>query len=319
MEGSMKRTAFLTAIFMLPLACVAQQASSLETVVKLARERAFTSQYVNWPNVENKARAIAAQKDEDAAIRFVIRALGDGHSSYIPPNPEVTVAASGSRATQGARAQGMSQVKDSVGGIAVIEVRSWSGPMPEGTAAANTLRDQVSAALTSQRCGLVLDFSKNSGGNMWPMLSGLSALLDEGTLGFFQDANGVTRAIEKRGQTFLVDGAPQPFGRADGTASSVAPRRIGIIVGPRTASSGEIVPIMFHGQPNVRFFGRATSGHSTANSTFPLPNKGIVNITTATTLDRNRVEFGDQLVPDESGDEPLPQAAQWVASGCSRE
>jgi C-terminal processing protease CtpA/Prc len=265
-----------------------------------------------------EARLLAADEGEEAAIRFVLKALGDGHSFYAAPRASGLSAVAPGEASRRGKRPPLSEPREPVRGIPVIEVRAWTGTPDQGVSAAVLLRSQVRDALSRQRCGIVLDFSRNGGGNMWPMLYGLSPLIPEGVIGYFQDAAGLTRPIEKRGSTFLVAGIPQPFGRPDDAERAIEASRIAIIVGPASASSGEIVPIMFHGQGNVRLFGRPSAGRSTANSSFPLPNGGTANITTAITLDRNRNRFGGRIVPDEASDEPLRPATQWVVSGCRR-
>lgn len=310
----MRRKLPFFALMLLPLVGTCQDHPSLDSVIRLARDRALRSEFVEWEEVTAKADSIAASKGEDAAIRFVLAALGDHHSSYRPPQPPVPAAAV--EAAQSPRTR-FSERRAAVDGVPIIEVQGWSGSISEGTAAAATLRSQLVDSLAASGCGIVLDFSSNHGGNMWPMLAGLEPLLTEGVLGYFQDAHGTNRAVEKRGSTFLVNGSAQPF-----AGSELQPRNaaahIAIVVGPKSASSGEIVPIMFHGQSNVVLFGRPTSGHSTSNSTFPLPNRGFVNITTATTLDRNKVIFGGPVAPDHLSDQPVIDAAQWIASECRR-
>ncbi len=308
----------LFALLLFPLTGIAQNHPSVDAVLKLAQERAYTAQFVNWPNVEIRARSLATTKGEDAAIRFVLKALGDGHSFYSPPRAAASSAADPTSASGEAKRPSLSEPKEPIQGISVIEVRAWSGTPAEGTSAADALQSQVLEAMSEQQCGVVLDFSKNGGGNMWPMLYGLSGLLTDGIIGYFQDAGGSARSIEKRADTLLVAGSPQPFGRPSAPSKPMKANRVAVVVGPRSASSGEIVPIMFHGQSNARLFGRPTAGRSTSNASFPLPNGGTANITTTITLDRNRYEFGEQVAPNEATDQPLARAAEWVASECQR-
>jgi len=258
-------------LMLFPVVGTCQDHRSLDTVIRLAHERAYRSEFVQWEEVTSKADSIAISKGEDAAIRFVLAALGDRHSSYRPPQPPAAPTAT---ETAGSARTRLSQQREAVEGVPVIEVAGWSGSLPEGTAAAATLRSQVIDSLASSGCGVVLDFSSNHGGNMWPMLAGLEPLLTEGVLGYFQDAHGTNKTIEKRGGTFLVNGSAQPFVGTELRPKNAA-AHIAVVVGPKSASSGEIVPIMLHGQSNVVLFGRPTSGHSTSNSTFRLPNGGF--------------------------------------------
>jgi hypothetical protein len=40
---------------------------------------------VDWQELEKDARRLLSSQGEDAAIRFVVKALGDNHSFYRPP------------------------------------------------------------------------------------------------------------------------------------------------------------------------------------------------------------------------------------------
>jgi hypothetical protein len=292
-----------------PLAGACQAHPSLDAVVGFAQARAYRTASVAWPEVTAQANAIAAASGEDAAIRHVLEALGDHHSFYLPPSTRTTTPA------PPPAAEPLSDVRPAVDGVPVIAIHGWSGSIAEGNTAATSLRSQLVDALAAQRCGVVVDFAGNHGGNMWPMLAGLAPLLTDGVLGYFQDAHGRRKAIAKQGDVLFLGGNALSF-RAGNAQPAHAARRVAIVVGPGSASSGEIVPIMFHGQGNARLFGRPTSGHSTANAPLPLPNGGMANITTGTTLDRNGVEFGGTVVPDVAGDDGVADAAKWIRSGC---
>ncbi|NYZ63491.1 S41 family peptidase [Luteimonas deserti] len=289
----------------------------MELTLKLARERAYRAADVDWSTVEAEARLRAAEKGEDDAIRFVLKSLGDGHSFYRPPRPAVTALPAAGSASQ-APVRNVSEAQASHEGVPVIRINGWSGTHQDAMAATAALRSDLVSALSEPRCGIVLDFSGNTGGNMWPMLIGLSPLLNEGVLGYFKDARGTATVIDKRPAGISIGGSAHALN----TATAQQPRHpaplVAIAVGPRSSSSGEIVPIMFHGQTNVRLFGQPTSGHSTANSTFALPNGGAVNITTAVTLDRHGRVFDAHIEPDVSTERPVEEAARWVSRRCRR-
>lgn len=290
--------------------------SSLDVVIEVARERGYRAAQVQWEQVEAEAKDVASREGEDAAIRYVLEALGDDHSFYLSPADSDAESSKGST-NSGGPPRVLSEPKESADGVPVVQVNGWTGSQNEAMAATAALRSHLVDALARAKCGVLLDFSNNTGGNMWPMLIGLSPLLTEGVLGYFEDAQGAASVIEKSSGAIVINGAPHPFNRATAQLPQRSAQLIAIVIGPRSTSSGEIVPIMFHGQSNVRFFGQPTSGHSTANATFPLPNGGFAYITTATTLDRNRTKFGGKLAPDLISDQPVADAARWIASGCS--
>ncbi|WP_189454323.1 S41 family peptidase [Cognatilysobacter bugurensis] len=289
----------------------------MDLTLKLARERAYRAAHVEWQSVEEEARSLASNQGEGAAIRFVLKSLGDGHSFYRPPRKAVMAPADANSAPR-PPTRVLSQVEAPIEGVPVIRINGWSGTHQEAMAATEALRSQLVSTLSEPRCGVVLDFSGNSGGNMWPMLVGLSPLLSEGVLGHFKNARGTVTTIEKKTGGIFIGGSGHVLNGGTAQQPEHPVPLIAVAVGPRSSSSGEIVPIMFHGQENVRLFGQRTSGKSTANSTFPLPNGGAANITTAVTLDRHGRVFDAHIEPEASTARPLEDAARWISGECRR-
>jgi len=309
----------LLILLIVPFVFAAQEQSSLDMTLKLARERAYRAAQIDWTAVEAEARSLASNQSEDAAIRFVLKSLGDGHSFYRPVHKAVTTAAFTTvNAAARPPARVLSQVQQPIDGVPVLRINGWSGSHQDAMAATKALRSDLVSVLSEPRCGIILDFSGNTGGNMWPMLVGLSPLLTDGVLGYFRDARGIAKAIEKKASGIFVMGSGHMLNNASTQQPVYAVPLIAVVVGPRSSSSGEIVPIMFHGQQNVRLFGQRTSGKSTANSTFPLPNGGFANITTAVTLDRNQKIFETHIEPEVSTQQPLIDAARWISDHCQR-
>lgn len=86
-----------------------------------------------------------------------------------------------------------------------------------------------------------------------------------------------------------------------------------------TASAGEWVVVAFTGQEDVKTFGAPTSGFTTVNDGFELPDGAIVTLSFAVMGDRNGNFFDGPLIPDSAvgqGREPQSVARDWVADQC---
>jgi hypothetical protein len=295
----------------------AQPAESLELTLKLVQQHGYYAAKVDWPRISSEARARAQSKNEDSAIHYVLSALGDGHSFYRPP-PSQAARFWADKPTKALPVNSLFKLQQQTAEMTVISIHGWTGSGQAALDAAMALKSQVHQALTGRRCGIVLDFSANSGGNMWPMLSGLSPLLSEGLLGAFQDSSGEKIIIEKKAGNIFYNGHIASAQAATFYQQHYPVLPIAVIVGAKTASSGEIVPIMFDGQPNVRIFGQRTAGYSTANTTYHLPNGGKAMITTAVTLNRKGKVFERFMVPDTVTTEPLPAATSWLKESCQQ-
>ncbi len=168
-------------------------------------------------------------------------------------------------------------------------------------------------------CGFVLDLRGNIGGDMWPMLSGLSPLLGDGEVGAFTSRTepAIWRidrgraGAEAEGGFQLANWSPP---QRDMTNAAVA-----LVLDDGVLSSGEAVAVAFSGRPHTRSFGAKTYGLSTANSPFELSDGTTLYIATGVYRDRDGKDFPHGVEPDEGADPagelaPAIQAARrWLA------
>lgn len=174
-------------------------------------------------------------------------------------------------------------------------------------AAVRALVDTGSAA-----CGIILDLRGNAGGDMWPMLNGLRDILGPPPYGFFVDAGGnaAAWAVDDNGRVALVPD-PKPSAPAESRLQSVA-----VLVGPGTASSGELVALAFRGREGSRLFGAPTAGLTSANIPVALPDGAYLSITSALAADRNMTVVSGPLQPDEAAADESPAVAWLREQGC---
>lgn len=321
MKVRMQLVHILFVLLIAPFNVAAQKFSSLDLTLKLAQDRAYLSVKTDWIAVEEEAQLRALNQGEDAAIKFVLKSLGDRHSFYRPAakpvfRPSLATNLKTANYTAPTIVRALFEVKEPIYGVPVLKINGWSGTQQDAMIVTSTLRLALINELSKSPCGIILDFSENTGGNMWPMLIGLSPLLTEGIVGYFKYASGTVKAIEKKSSGIFIQGSRHVLNDASTLEPINQAQFIAIVVGANSASSGEIVPIMFHGQKNVRFFGQRTFGVPTVNSTFKLPNGGFANITTGVTLDRNNNLFETHIDPEIETRQPLKDAAMWGLKQC---
>src|SRR5580692_3170822 len=169
--------------------------------------------------------------------------------------------------------------------------------------------------LTSQNPqGWIVDLRGNTGGNMWPMMTGIGPILGDGAVGSFVAADGNMTWFYQDGKT----GTRNPAGLEtvsltlrDGPVLS-PPAPVAILIDSSTASSAEAITIAFHGRPDTRFFGARTAGKSTAVQPFKLSDGAELYLTTAIDADRTGKSFPDGVTPDEvfPSTSTMPQEAK---------
>jgi C-terminal processing protease CtpA/Prc len=102
---------------------------------------------------------------------------------------------------------------------------------------------------------------------------------------------------------------------------------VAVLLGPATASTGEVLAVAFRSRAATRSFGAATRGLSGGNRTFALPDGASLVLTVAATSDAAGRTYAGPIAPDEpvagyaepSGgeavaDAPLAAAEAWLAA-----
>ncbi len=185
-------------------------------------------------------------------------------------------------------------INDSIG---YINVPGFIGYGKQSMGFSESLQEKIKIIDEQGVAHWIIDLRNNNGGNMWPMLMGLAPLLQEGVLGY---------AVNNKNKF-------EPWGYKDGALMSSEHevikiknhydlktpwKKIIVLIGRKTASSGEAVAISFKGTQDVIHVGSPTLGLSTGNKTYKLSDGSWLNLTTHILADRNKVTYGHKVYPD---------------------
>lgn len=165
--------------------------------------------------------------------------------------------------------------------VLVLHLPGFMGTAAEGKIYAKILSDAIEAGGYRR---IVVDLTDNDGGNMYPMLAGLSATLDDGVLFRFRDRHEQTPDVE--------------IGKANipGAEKKSVDVPVEVQIGPGTASSGEMVALAYKGADNATLTGEPTAGYNTANILIPLYESDL-QLTTSKTVDREGEVWEDRPIP----------------------
>jgi hypothetical protein len=287
-------------------------AAMLDAAIGIVRRHALHADRMAWSVLEPQLRAMipptGSAPDAYPAIRRLLAALGDHHSHLVPAAQVQTF-------ERGGFASSPQKVEAIAGQLGYIDMPGYEGGQAQARRAFVTgVIDGITRVEPHARCGWVVDLRHNPGGSMLPMLAGLRPLLGDGVLGGFRDAQGKVSPLR----------AASPLDPDLPAGPALENARVAVLLGPRTASSGEVVAIAFRGRPDTRSFGQPTAGLSTGNSGFRLPDGSKIFLTTAVDVDRTGHVYGERVVPDESvaatgqGDPALDAARAWLTAACGR-
>ncbi|HEX8238172.1 MAG TPA: S41 family peptidase [Allosphingosinicella sp.] len=279
----------------------------LAAAIGLLRNNHINSGSANWPRLAAEAQAAVAGSTGLAAaheaIRGLLRALDEPHSFLRPP--------------PGAAGAGLPPVTMATheridGRYGLVALPGFLGSPEEAKRYSATLREALGAMDAEGVCGWIVDLRDNGGGNMWPMLNGLDPLLGEAPFGAFRRPSGQLAGWVRSGGEIRVG----PEGPAERPAFALrhASAPVAVLIGPRTASSGEMTAIAFAGRPGARSFGAPSRGFTTSNSIFPLPDGALLVITTAFVRDRTGRDYRGPIQPDQPTVYALAAAKAWLGS-----
>ncbi len=301
----------------------------LDQVLELIRVNHRKVAKSDWPTISAKAHAeidnAKVPKDTYPAIRHVLVALNEPHSFLIEPS---AVPASNVGVAQKKQETGPVllapewQIDSGRFGVLTLPGLNTLGDQEgkKGLEYTTAVRDGLTIMDRKAICGWIIDLRQNDGGNMWPMLWGLDPLLGTSPFGTFLPLDGSkVNWVRANGSIFPAPGNLPETPANFQLRNSNAP--VAVLVGPKTASSGEMVAIAFVGRTDVRHFGSPTAGYTSANTTHPLSDGAYLILTGAGVSDRLGHEYSGPITPDEhvESDKAIPAAKKWLKTKCIKQ
>lgn len=276
-------------------------------------ERGYHAQGAGWQTARDELRRAGetAQTEADlyGPIRAATQAAGGGHSHFFSPAEVAEYQKKGRNTFETPTVRtsgGVTEIR--VPALGVVDVARQEEY-------ARAAADRIDAAAPAT-CGWIIDLRGNSGGNMYPMLSGLTALLPNGEAMSFRDRHGDSTAVTVQSDGVGI-GATET---SVGTRAKVDSPLIAVLQDNYTASAGEAVATAFLGLEGVRSFGVETAGLTSGNEAFSLPDGAILNLTTSVYVDRTGRSLQERpIAPDEwvVANRADAEARRWLErQGC---
>lgn len=272
-------------------------------VLDLAQQRGIHASTPEFAQARTAAEQAAEQADDVSDIHdelnVALEAAGGKHSRLLSPD----------EMQEGLARPAAQPEVTSDGRIAIANVPAHRVEH-DSQAYADTLAQGLHNAIDDGACGVVVDLRGNSGGDMGPMVAGLSGLIPDGPAMHFVD-----RHTE---QPVIVEGNSVKGGGSavsiDGAGKYSVP--VAVLVDEGTASSGEMTMLALRGLENSRSFGEPTAGYTTANTVIDMPDGAQVMITVAQVRDRTGHVFNDTPIhPDETpAGDAVDAATRWLAT-----
>ena len=265
-------------------------------------------------SLRREAQALASGAVDRNDIAWAVRAMmimaGDRHSYVVPPAER--------GAFYGSMAPSPPRVEMRADGLALVAVSqvAFDGDENARRGYARGLHEAVARVARRHPSGWIVDLRDDRGGDMWPMLAGLSALVGGPFVGEFVSRDGVQPWLVASGRAGMVVKHDMVSIGAQDEPVMAAP--VAVLIGPGTGSSGEMTAIAFEHRPNSRFFGQPTLGtYNSVVQQHTLSDGTLFGIVHALGADRTGHVYDGPIVPDVlvgEGDDPVRAAAAWLLS-----
>jgi C-terminal processing protease CtpA/Prc len=299
----------------------------ITSAISAYREMSVHRDRVDWDSLQQSVmrNAQSAQSPSETWGALTSAFRGVDRHSFVIPSP-AAMAMGGFTAGRASRAAGpapaaLGRVVN--GRIGLVAVLSHGGRNRPGYV--DSLHAQLQSLDSAGVCGWIVDLRRNDGGNMWPMLAGIGALVGREDVGSFTGSPDGHAWRYRDGQAWLggpsVPSDPPGRGtRVGGPALKHAVAPVALLLGNETKSSGEMIAIAFMGRSNLRSFGENTGGYASANTNVTLRDGAQLVVTSAYPLDRLGRSYALELKPDErvatstagDTDAHLDAAAAWI-------
>ncbi len=237
-------------------------------------------------------------QDAYPILEEAIKVAGGKHSFIVYPEneqPEATI-----------DAMPTLSVEDN---ILILNLPAFAGSDMEANQQYAKILNQ--ALYSADFSGVIINLTDNSGGDMGPMVSGLSSLIPDGLVMTFEYRNGITHEVALEEGTVTGGGTSVTLEET----GKIPEIPVAVIINHGTASSGEMVALAFKGLDKVRFFGEASASYTSGNSQMTLYDGTIMQLTTSAVIDRTGMRYeNNPIEPDVLTDDPLEAAKTWIQS-----
>lgn len=299
-------------LLLFPYISNAQKADSVrlfvDSALNVMQKRSLFAKYLDWPKIRDSVHRLTKEattyENAAPALKFAFNLLNDKHGwlvlngeSYSNPfllrdNSRINDATK-NIITKPAVRCAVLQNK-----YAYLSIPFFGGQTTKAmNDFAQRIQDSLCKSISSSTKGIIIDLRLNGGGNMYPMVIGVSNLLEDGKLSESINANGEVDGTTtmKNHSITLLDTMVVKLKNSCPIIQSIP---LAVLIGPATGSSGEQLAIVLSTRKKSILIGEHTAGYVTGNNGFLLPGRdnGIV-IGESYTKDKNGKVYLDDVSP----------------------
>jgi len=290
----------------LPSPCMQKAEKLLDEVLGYMQKTYYRKGEVSWPDLTSRAherlRGASSCDDAYASISWCFKQLNEHHSFLMPPDKAARYVGSEEPEAQPQLSQLVGEIRgewlqDSIGYLTVPWVSTDDSLVCERIA--DSLQSVIARLDSRGISRWIIDLRKNSGGNCWPMLTGLGPLLGDGVYGYFVPSTSERIPFSYRDGSAIQGRHVRCRVSHTGYRTVHDHHSIVVLTGRRTVSAGEIVALAFRGRAQTCLMGEPTAGYTTANATYSLSDKSMLVLSVCQEADRTGRVCEGSIQPDQ--------------------
>lgn len=293
------------------LPCMEKARHLLDEALGFMEKNYYRKDFISWPDLAARARQqlqMAGNCDDAyATISWCFKQLNEPHSFIMPPDKAARYTGGSEDTAPGESLSGLvgeikgEWLQDSIAYLTVPWVSTTDSLLCERIA--DSIQSVIARLDSRGLSRWIIDLRKNSGGNCWPMLTGIGPLLGDGISGYFVSESERIPIAYHDGSAFQGRHVICRVSN-NGYRTQRDRKYIVILTGPHTVSAGEIVALAFKGRTLTYFIGQPTAGLTTANATYSLSDRSMLVLTVCREADRTGRICEGRILPDEVIDLP---------------
>jgi C-terminal processing protease CtpA/Prc len=304
----------------LELPCRQKAEQLLDEALRFMEKNYYRKDEVFWPTLASQARQRLKVADncDDAysSISWCFQQLGEPHSFIMPPDKAARYAGEDAGPPVSVDlSELVGEIKgewlqDSIAYLTIPWVNTTDSLICERIA--DSIQSVIARLDSRNISRWIIDLRKNSGGNCWPMLTGIGPLLGDGIYGYFVAPGEKIPIAYYDGSAFQGRHVLCRVSDDHGYRTRSARKSIVVLTGQKTVSAGEIVALAFKGREQTCLIGQPTRGLTTANATYSLSDQSMLVLTVCQEADytgricEGRIQPDKYISPDTETETPSP-------------
>jgi len=305
----------LLSVFQFSSLCCYTQSSNvvkatLDAIIAHAEESSLYRDGVDWNSVKQEMYALAEEADSISqlkpALELMLNELNDTHGRVFHNNKYLAY----HTANRPSRPDGFDwdvytdiqsaqvypfiaeNLENEIGYVRIVGL-----PMGDNQNMSNDIQDAVCEIIKNGATKWIIDLRYNGGGNMFPMVEGLTSIIGDGLVG---GTKGVT---EEESSVWKIEDGDFYYDDQNIAIDEKCPieelPKIAVLISNYTASSGEALAVILKGRANTRFFGNKSYGMITATDYHPIDETTVMSISVSFYKDRNGTVYTKNVGVDE--------------------